>query len=143
MKVYLKNLQKRNPITSRRIKNQIRQILKAKNLKKFELSVVFVSDRKIKSLNKKFLSHNYPTDVLAFDLSNKTKANSRKNLIGEIIVSTDTAKRNAKLYNSSYEEEIKLYIIHGILHLLGYNDSKRSEIKLMRKKEQELLGRLK
>lgn len=89
-------------------------------------------------MNRKFLSQDYPTDVLAFDLTNRYQPSSRENFLGEIVISTDTAKRNAKTYNTSFRQEIKLYIIHGILHLLGYEDKTKNEKELMRRKEKEL-----
>jgi len=139
MKIYIRTLQIRNPITNQQIKSQIKKVLQHENVKDAELSLVFASDRKIKSLNKKFLSRNHPTDVLAFDLTHKSQLGSCSTLSGEIIISIDTAKRNAKKYNNSFGNEIKLYMIHGILHLLGYDDTTKSKRELMRKKEKELL----
>ncbi len=86
------------------------------------------------ALNKKYLKHHYTTDILTFNLSdNKNK------LVGEIIISTDEALKNAKIYKTLPRQEIILYVVHGILHLLGYDDHSPSDIKKMRAKEQELL----
>jgi len=103
-----------------------------------------VTGRKIKALNKKYLHRDYSTDVLAFDLSQdftpKGKKNKRIKIItGEVIISADTALKNSVLYRTTPKEEIMLYVIHGILHLLGHDDSSRKGKHLMRLKEQKIL----
>ncbi|MEW6679960.1 MAG: rRNA maturation RNase YbeY [bacterium] len=91
-----------------------------------ELSIVFVNDNEMKELNKRFLGKDKPTDVLSFQLSES---------IGEVIISTDTAKRQAIEYGISFISEISVLLIHGLLHILGYNHSKE-----MREKEEFYLG---
>ena len=76
---------------------------------------------------------------MAFNLRDKCRGGNKSELFGEIIISADTAKTNAKIYKTSFMYEILLYAIHGILHLLGYNDKTEREIKKMRKKEKQLL----
>jgi probable rRNA maturation factor len=83
-------------------------------------------------LNYKFLRVNQPTDVLAFDLN---RVKNRTNLVADLVISTDTAKRNGKIYKTSTQRELELYVIHGALHLLGYDDLTLKGAKLMRKKE--------
>ena len=83
----------------------------------------------MRALNKKYLQHDYVTDVLAFDLGQTP----------EIIVCPLSAKANAKAYQTSTEREIILYVIHGILHLAGYNDHSLKEKNKMRRMENELL----
>lgn len=80
-----------------------------------------------------------PTDVLAFDLSQTKSLMARKQIFGEIVISVDTAKRNAQIFNTNFNYELTLYLVHGILHLLGFDDRSKDKRKLMRRKEQELL----
>lgn len=94
------------------------------------LGVVFLSDKEIRELNRKYLNHDSPTDVLAFDY---------RALGSELVISLDTAARNAKIYNTSLKEEIMLYIIHGILHLCGYNDATVKARKRMFKKQDAIM----
>ena len=114
------------------------------NVAQAQLSVVFVTDRKIKLLNKAFLGHDKTTDVISFDLTDDTLSRSKKKNIkrieGEIIVSAVTAFNNAKIYKTSPYQELVLYVIHGILHLLGYDDHSTADIKRIRKKEKELMA---
>ncbi|MEW6482299.1 MAG: rRNA maturation RNase YbeY [bacterium] len=105
----------------RRIKAMAKEVFK-KEGRGGELSIVFVNDNEMKELNKRFLGKDKPTDVLSFQLSES---------IGEVIISTDTAKRQAIEYGISFISEISVLLIHGLLHILGYNHSKE-----MREKEE-------
>jgi len=122
----------------------VKTILRHEGIAAADLSFVFVTDRTIKALNKKYLQRNHATDVLAFDLSTDelSSKKSKASLTGEIIISVEAAVKNAKLYHATLKAEITLYVIHGILHLLGYDDHSSSDIKRMRAKEQELLNLL-
>lgn len=112
------------------------------------MSVVFVSSQKIRALNKKFLNRTYSTDVLAFDLGGngstreKSLKHPPKELVGDVIISTDAVKQNSIKYSTSESRELVLYIVHGILHLLGYDDHDAVDIDRMRLKEQEILSHL-
>lgn len=112
------------------------------------MSIVFVSSQKIRALNKKFLNRSYATDVLAFNLGGNglVHAKSGKELhgkvIGDIVISTDAAKQNSQKFKTTEQHELVLYIVHGILHLLGYDDHEAADIRRMRIKEQEVLSHL-
>jgi len=74
-----------------------------------------VSSQKIRAFNKKFLNRNHATDVLAFDMSNgSSDIKTKTSLVGDIIISTDAAIQNAKIFGTSVKQELLLYIIHGI-----------------------------
>jgi rRNA maturation RNase YbeY len=94
------------------------------------LSIVFVGTARMRSLNRKYLKHDYVTDVLTFDLGEGS---------GEIIICPQVARTNAKAHQTSTENEIILYVIHGILHLAGYDDHSPKDILEMRRMENELL----
>lgn len=99
-----------------------------------------MTDRRIQALNQKYLKRNHPTDVLAFDLKRITlKSRAAKNLVGEVVISTDTVLRSAKTFKTQSERELILCVIHGILHLLGFDDHRVADTKRMRQKEKELL----
>jgi len=96
-----------------------------------ELSIIFCSDEYLLEINKSFLSHNYFTDIITFDLSDKST-----NLIsGEIYISVDTVRKNAVDYKTTFENELHRVIFHGILHLCGYKDKKKSDQIIMKQKE--------
>ncbi|MFA5259745.1 MAG: rRNA maturation RNase YbeY [Candidatus Omnitrophota bacterium] len=123
-------------------------MLQAEGVTQAELSVVFVTDSQIKALNKRYLQHDRPTDVLAFDLREKAEAPrqrrasgaKRKRLEGEIVISAMTAVRQAAEYHSTPARETILYVVHGILHLCGYDDRREKDIKKMRKREREVMA---
>jgi probable rRNA maturation factor len=105
-------------------------------LKSLEIS--FVSGSEIHKINKTHLKHNYSTDIITFDYSG-----SQKSLDGEILISIDDALKNAKKYKVSAKEEICRLVIHGILHLLGYDDMKTEDKRKMKLKENQLLNKFK
>lgn len=97
------------------------------------VSIVLCDDRTIHELNIRYLGHDYPTDVLSFPLS------EGEPLIGEIIISVETAERNAKRFRQTLEQELLRLAIHGTLHLLGYDDATLKQRKKMRQKERKYL----
>ncbi len=101
-----------------------------------ELTLCFVNDKKIKALNLKYLAKNNPTDVIAFNI---TDPEDKKNIFGDIAISADTAIANAKLFKTTPLFELYLYVIHGVLHILGYDDRKKADKLIMRKKEEQVL----
>lgn len=136
MEIAFENLQKKVSLNPPQILKIAKTILLHEGVEKASLSIVFVTRQRIKALNKKFLHRDYVTDVLAFDSSEGGRA---KQIAGDIIISTDAVLKNAKVYETTPVRELALYVIHGILHLLGFDDHKPQDIKRMRKKEQELL----
>jgi len=105
--------------------------------------LVFVTDAKIRRMNRSFLGRDRATDVLAFDMSDAQFSYQRKKaavLEGEVVISVMTASRNAKQFKNSLEQEVTLYVIHGILHLIGYDDHQPAASSWMRRREQQLLA---
>lgn len=147
MEITVKNLQKKVPIPRGRIFKAATAALRTlmrdrhslfliKNSKKIksvcpQLSIVFVGARRMRSLNKKYLHHDYATDVLTFDFG--------KSRQGEIIICPRVAAANAKAYQTSARKEIITYVIHGILHLAGFDDHRSKDRIQMRRMENELL----
>jgi probable rRNA maturation factor len=134
--IIIKNTTKRHlPLTYGVLKRCARNTLRLSGNKRdgLFLGISFFSDSRIKKLNQKYLKTNTPTDVIAFSYS---KDNA------DIAISLDTAKRNAGIYKNSLKKEILLYIIHGILHLSGYDDTTPKEKKRMFKKQEEILNKI-
>lgn len=99
------------------------------------LDVNFLTDEDIKSINNKYLKHNYSTDIITFQYE------AAKNKIdGELLISLDTVKENAKFFETGYRKEFKRVLIHGCLHLAGYNDNNKKSMELIRIKENSYLG---
>ena len=98
------------------------------------LVFAFFSDKDLKALNIKHLSHDYYTDVISFDESKNNVLN------GNIAISVERVAENAAKYSVSFEEELRRVMIHGVLHFMGYNDSNENEIAVIRKKEDYALS---
>jgi probable rRNA maturation factor len=97
----------------------------------------FCDDKEIVIYNKKYLSHNYETDILTFYYENDVNS-----IDGDILISTETIKRNSVKYKTSFENELFRVVIHGVLHLCGYDDSTHGQKINMRKKENFYLKKL-
>lgn len=117
-----------------RLKFFIEKIFTRERKKLCNLSYVFCSDEHLLSVNKSFLKHDFYTDVITFDLSQ-----SKSETGGEVYISVDRVKDNARQLGVSFKEELHRVIFHGALHLCGYNDKKKTDQQLMRKAENKYL----
>ncbi len=125
-------------VTAAWVKRVVARTLKAEK-KKGTISVLVTGDRQIHRLNRQFLKHDYPTDVISFNL-NEVGAHSCAPLLGELVVSSDFAKRYAKANGLPYKEELARYLVHGTLHLLGYDDRKKKDKDKMFKRQERILN---
>ena len=98
------------------------------------LTYIFCSDDRIIEVNRRFLNHDYFTDVITFDYS------SRKRISGDIFISVDTVRSNAELFQRAYNEELMRVVIHGVLHLCGINDKGPGEREIMEAHENAALA---
>ena len=105
-----------------------------------ELSLVLVSDRRMRALNRRYRQKDRPTDVLAFPLREGRFSQFRGKLLGDVVISMPTAKRQAAALSHSLHDEVSRLLVHGVLHLLGY-DHERSvrDASVMTRKEKTIL----
>lgn len=113
-------------------------VLQSEAVRNIELSVVFVGSRFIRRVNKKFLRHDYATDVIAFPLEEEGPFP----LEGELYINLDRARSQARMYGVTFTEETRRLLIHGTLHLLGYTDTTPGTKAVMTRREDEVLARL-
>ena len=97
------------------------------------INIIFMNNKDIRKVNKEFLSHDFPTDVISFRL------NTGKSVDGELYIGVDVAKENASIYGENFYSEIKRLIIHGTLHLVGFVDTKENDRAKMREWENHFL----
>ena len=116
------------------LKAFIEKAIKKEGLTIETLQYIFCSDKFLLGINKFYLQHDYYTDIISFDLS-ETKGK----LIGEVYISIDRVKDNAKIHKNSLKEELLRVIFHGALHFCGYKDKKPADIKKMRAQEDRWL----
>ncbi|MBL7070250.1 MAG: rRNA maturation RNase YbeY [Candidatus Omnitrophica bacterium] len=138
MKIIIKNLQKKIQIRPKEVRSTVLKVLSSEKKKAdiAEITVCFVTDRIIKSLNSRFLGIGLPTDVISFSMNDQSDS---KRVVADIAISVDTVKRNALTFGVSLRRESERILIHGLLHLAGYDDRKAGQIKRMRQKEDQYL----
>ena len=122
------------------LKKLVKAICKRFKLSKAAVSIAIVDDAQIRELNKQFLNSKSATDCLSFDLSDDEVPQSPKSF--ELIVNGEMAVREANLRGHSSEAELALYITHGLLHYLGFDDSTESQARKMHDMEDEILQQL-
>ena len=115
-------------------KRWIREIIlseqRLENLKKCgDLNIIFCSDEYLLNVNNQYLKHNYYTDIITFDYSDNQIIN------GDLFISVDSVKNNSLKYKTEFMNELSRVIIHGVLHLCGYDDHTEDDKKLMKEKE--------
>jgi probable rRNA maturation factor len=142
MKLQIENSQSKIKIDKRLIRSTVLKILKTLDCADKEISLSFVDDEKIKQLNKQYLGKNKATNVLSFSLLEGEYGNINPQILGDVIISVETAQRDALYGKLTVDQEIDFLIIHGILHLLGYNhvNTTEKETKIMRQKEKDLFN---
>ncbi len=94
-----------------------------------DVNIIFCSDNYILDVNVKYLGHDYFTDIITFDYCEKNI------LSGDLFISVDSVRENASFYGTEFEDELNRVIVHGLLHLIGYDDHTESDIAQMRSKE--------
>jgi probable rRNA maturation factor len=122
-----------------KLKKLVKVICNRFKLSKATISIAIVDNAQIQKLNKQFLNKDRPTDCLSFNLSDK-KTNSVKSF--ELVVNAEMAVRYAKLRDHSSEAELALYITHGLLHNLGFDDSTQKKAEKMHNIEDQILQQL-
>lgn len=127
------NSNKRRRIDEKRVKKAVVDILKIlKKPSDTKLEIAFLSNRLIRPINKYYKGHDRATDVLSFDLGS----------CAQVLISSDMALENSKKFKTSFEKELLLYVIHGILHLCGYDDGTRKEKSRMFRKQDSIMETL-
>lgn len=98
-----------------------------------DISIIFCSDDYLLDINKKYLGHDYYTDIITFDYCESDK------LSGDLFISIDTVRNNAEYYSVNFDDELDRVIVHGLLHLVGYDDHTEEQTAQMRSKENHYL----
>jgi probable rRNA maturation factor len=125
------------PIDRPQLKQVVRTVLEGEGIDEARISLALVDNPTIHQLNKRYLDHDEPTDVLSFPLSDKAGA-----LQGELVIGAEVAQEQAASRGHAVGAELALYVIHGLLHLCGYDDHSPSQAAEMRQRERRYLGQL-
>jgi probable rRNA maturation factor len=125
-------------IDRRRMREVARTVLEGEAVVDAEISLAFVDNATIHQLNRRYLNHDEPTDVLSFPLSEL----GAKRLAGELVIGAEVAKAQAESRGHDVQAELALYVIHGLLHLCGHDDKTADHAKAMRQRERHYLKAL-
>lgn len=123
--------------SKKRLKLWIDNTIREEGCQQGDINFIFTSDKYLLDINKKYLNHNYYTDIVTFNYCINSTIN------GDIFISIETVKNNSRRFGVNMIEELHRVIIHGILHLIGYDDQNDTQKALMREKENYYLDRLK
>lgn len=140
IQITVKNLQKKVSINPRKIKKVILGALSLEGINKsLEITVCFLNDKQIRELNLMYLGRDRPTDVIVF---NTGDSRDKDKLLVDIAISSDTALRNGRIFKTAALYELYLYVVHGVLHILGYDDENEKQRKMMQDRASSILNAL-
>lgn len=137
-KISIASPQELVPLDRGRLREISRTVLLGEKESNYEISLAFVDNPTIHRLNKRYLDHDEPTDVLSFPLSEP----GAPKLMGELVIGVEVAQAEANRRGHQVQDELGLYVIHGLLHLCGYDDQNEREAQVMRAKERAYLMQL-
>ncbi len=135
MEILLKNEQRKFEVDTGKLKTKIKKIFENLDCREKEISILVVNDARMRKLNSQYRDIDRTTDVLSFPQNEGEDCGPNPFLLGDVVISAETAKKQAREHRLSFEQELILLLIHGILHLLGYDHerSKKDEQRMRRK----------
>lgn len=141
----IENRQKKVKLDLRRIRRSLREIKKTLGCLQQEISLLFVDDEGIREINRQYLNRDYPTNVISFALQEGAFGHLNSLLLGDIVVSVERALQDAHAGDVSFDDAMDYFLIHGLLHLLGYDHEGPDECRAlkMQAKEDEIFLMLK
>ena len=140
MEILITQQQESPKLSDQKIRQKMARVLDALDCHDKELSILFTSDEEIAHLNSKYLGRQGPTNVIAFPMSPHTKEEPVSPLLGDVVVSVDTACREAEASGETLMEAVGRLLIHGLLHLLGYDhEISEQQAKEMEAQEKRLM----
>lgn len=140
MEVLIDNRQSRHKISLKKTKQKVQVILDALDCPDGEISILIVDDPQIEKLNQQYLNREGPTNVIAFAMREGEFSNLSPHLLGDVVISTDTAAQEAQIAATSVERRFSELLVHGILHLTGFDhETSEKDARIMEDKSRELI----
>jgi probable rRNA maturation factor len=142
MKIEIENRQKKQKIRKIPLRKVARKILSASACPDAQLSILIVDDAQIQEVNRDYLGKDRPTNVISFAMQEGEGGGVQPGLLGDVVISAETAARDADEAQTTFESELYFLLLHGILHLLGYDHERgtQAEAKRMEAREQEVFS---
>lgn len=140
LKITVRNLDRSCRLSERSLARMAARCARLAGKKGGELDIAFVDCRSMRRLNKRYKGSSRLTDVLSFEMD--AEGAGPKRPVGAIAICPGMARKNAKIFGTRFEDELALYVIHGILHLCGYDDETKAEREKMSKRQDAILRRI-
>jgi probable rRNA maturation factor len=140
MSISIQNRQKQQRVDVGRVRRGMKRLLKELDCEGSEISLLLVDDHQIREINKNYLKRDRPTNVISFAMTEGAFGDLHPEILGDIILSVETAARDALAGHLDFMDEVEFLLIHGLLHLIGYNHeaSDTDESEKMKNREREL-----
>ena len=144
MKIQIENRQTLHKIERRKIRSAVSRIFKILECTDQHISILFTDDEQIREINRCYLGRDKATNVISFSMREGEYGHINPQILGDVVISVETARRDAIRGKLTLEEEIDFLLIHGILHLLGYNheNTSRKEAEIMHDKERDVFRQM-
>ena len=144
MTVSIRTIQKKQKVDTSRFRRSLKRLLKELNIENHEISVLIVDDEQIRKINRDYLNRDRSTNVISFAMMDGFAGDIHPEILGDIVISAETALRDASAAGVQFGDEMEFLLIHGLLHLIGYNheNTTKEETQKMKKMEHELFYRL-
>ena len=142
MKITIENQQRRQKIGKIPLRKVARKILNVSGCPDAQLSILIVDDPQIQEINRDYLNKDRPTNVISFAMQEGEGGGVQPDLLGDVVISAETAVRDADEAGTSFESELYFLLLHGILHLLGYDHERgtQEDAELMEAREREVFA---
>ncbi len=121
------------------VKRTVARTLRSERAPRRRVGVYLTGDRRIRAINRKFLAHDHATDVLSFGAGTKLLAGEEADHLGDLVVSVDRARTMSRKLGISFKEELARYLVHGTLHLLGYEDESPKKAARMKRRQESIV----
>ena len=137
MTVCIRNIQKKQTINTSRLRRSLKRLLKELDVEDHEVSVLITDDKQITKINREYLDRDRSTNVISFAMTEGFSGDIHPEILGDIVISAETALRDAAAAELPFNDELEFLLIHGLLHLLGYNHENTTQEETQRMKRME------
>jgi probable rRNA maturation factor len=137
MNIHIENRQKAVKLDLRRIRRVVHKLKEVLSCSDQEISLLFVDNEQIRQMNRQYLNRNHPTNVISFPIREGDYSHVNPHLLGDIVISVEQALQDAASGDLPFNDEIDFLLIHGLLHLLGYNHEGADDKEALKMREKE------
>jgi len=142
VEISIRNRQRKERLEVRLMRRVVERIFAALGLQTQEVSILFASDRFVRRLNKHYRGIDLPTDVLAFSMREGEWTDIQPQVLGDVVISVETAARQAMEMGHSLDHELTILLVNGIVHLLGYDHMEKGDAERMQARERAVLSEI-